>query len=321
MVEAAATSGAESRASTGSQTSGGSGDQRTMGALLCLFAAVAWGTTGTAATFAPGVGPLAIGAAAMGIGGLLQALTAWRHIMSHRAILRAQTTAWAIGAVAVAIYPLAFYASMHFAGVTVGTVVSIGSAPLVSALIENRMDRRPLSLHWAVGAALGLAGIVLLSLTEGDETLTGNVPLGAALGLLAGGTYAGYSWTAQRLMRRGVPPRAAMGATFGAGGLLLLPVLLVTGAGFLESAGNMAVGLYMAVVPMFLGYLAFGGGLARVEASTATTLTLFEPAVAAVLAATVVGESLPPAAWFGVGLILLCLVWTTLPAPRRPLLR
>lgn len=35
-----------------------------------LAASVLWGTTGTAATFAPAVGPLAIGAAAMGLGGL-----------------------------------------------------------------------------------------------------------------------------------------------------------------------------------------------------------------------------------------------------------
>ena len=51
------------------------------GTLCVLAASVLWGTTGTAATFAPGVGPLAIGAAAMGLGGLLQALTAPRPIM------------------------------------------------------------------------------------------------------------------------------------------------------------------------------------------------------------------------------------------------
>jgi len=42
------------------------------GTLCVLAASVLWGTTGTAATFAPAVGPLAIGAAAMGLGGLLQ---------------------------------------------------------------------------------------------------------------------------------------------------------------------------------------------------------------------------------------------------------
>ena len=50
------------------------------GALSVVAASVLWGTTGTAATFAPGVSPLAIGAVAMGAGGLLQALVAARRI-------------------------------------------------------------------------------------------------------------------------------------------------------------------------------------------------------------------------------------------------
>jgi drug/metabolite transporter, DME family len=290
--------------------------QQTMGALFCLFAAIAWGTTGTAATFAPGVSPLAIGAAAMGIGGALQALIAYKGIWAHRAALRRERMALLVGAVSVAIYPLAFYASMRLAGVTVGTVISIGSAPLISALIEYALDGRRLTARWAIGAAIGLGGIALLSLSEGGHGTASNIPLGAFLGLVAGGTYALYSWTAQQMMRRDLPPRVAMGATFGLGGLLLLPVLLITGASFLDSAGNLAVGLYMALVPMFLGYLAFGAGLARVPASMATTITLFEPVVAAVLAVYVVGETLPALGWLGVALIVICLLWTTLPVPR-----
>jgi len=49
---------------------------RLAGLLAISATSLLWGTTGTAATFAPGVGPLAIGAAALGIGGLLQAAIA-----------------------------------------------------------------------------------------------------------------------------------------------------------------------------------------------------------------------------------------------------
>jgi DME family drug/metabolite transporter len=48
----------------------------------------------------------------------------------------------------------------------------------------------------------------------------------------------------------------------------------------------------------------------------ATTITLLEPVVAAVLAVIIVGERLPPLGWTGVGLVILCLVWTTLPTRR-----
>ncbi|MDV9202820.1 EamA family transporter, partial [Streptomyces sp. Wh19] len=111
-----------------------------LGALAVLLASVLWGTTGTAATFAPQVGPLAIGAAAMGLGGLLQALLAGRRIARTRTELRAQWRIVLVGGAGVALYPLAFYTSMHLAGVAVGTVVSIGSAPLASALIERFAD-------------------------------------------------------------------------------------------------------------------------------------------------------------------------------------
>lgn len=110
-----------------------------------------------------------------------------------------------------------------------------------------------------------------------------------------------------------------MGATFGLGGLLLLPVLIVSGGPFLASWNNAAVGIYMAAVPMFLGYLCFGYGLAHVQASMATTITLLEPVVAAVLAVIIVGERLPLLGWIGVALIIGCLAIVTLPvaAPRR----
>jgi DME family drug/metabolite transporter len=85
----------------------------------------------------------------------------------------------------------------------------------------------------------------------------------------------------------------------------------------IASVGNAAVGVYMAVVPMFLGYVLFGWGLARVPASTATTLSLLEPAVAAVLAVLVVGERLAPGGWIGVGLVAACLVVLTAPARSR----
>ena len=111
-----------------------------------------------------------------------------------------------------------------------------------------------------------------------------------------------------------------MGVVFGLGGLALMPVLLVTGAPLLASGEAFAVGAYMALVPMFLGYLLFGHGLSRISASSATTLTLAEPAVAAVLAVLVVGERLPAAAWaglagIGASLLLLALAPTTAPSP------
>jgi DME family drug/metabolite transporter len=225
------------------------------------------------------------------------------------------------GAIAVFAYPLAFYSSMHLAGVAIGTVVSLGSAPLASGVLERLVDGRRLSAWWSLAAALGIAGSALLCVAELHSAPTETLPTigGVALGLVAGVTYALYSWSVHRLIGRGISRAAAMGAVFGIGGAALMPVLAITGAPFLATPNNLTVGAYMALVPMFLGYLLFGYGLSRVPASTATTLTLAEPAVAAVLAVTIVGERLSPLGWVGIAAIAVALIVLTLaPTTRRP---
>jgi drug/metabolite transporter, DME family len=288
-----------------------------LGSLSILAAAVLWGTTGTAAALAPEVGSLAVGAAAMGIGGLLQAATALRVVRAHRAGLIAHWPTLAVAAAAVAIYPLAFYSSMRMAGVAVGTVVSIGSGPLAAALIERVVDHRPLSRRWALGATAATLGVVALAISRtGNAEHTsaagsGHPVLGIVLGLVAGLTYALYSWGAARTMRSGLPARPVMGAIFGLGGLALLPVLLLTGAPIVETGRNLAVVAYLAIVPMFVGYVLFGRGLAVVSATTATTLSLLEPAVAAVIAVLVLHEHLPTLGWAGMAILLASLALLT----------
>lgn len=140
-----------------------------------------------------------------------------------------------------------------------------------------------LTRRWMAAASLGLLGTALLCVAEaahaaegtGRASMVGTV-LGVGLGLVAAATYALYSWAAHRLITRRIPSGAAMGAVFGLGGLLLLPVLLATGAPLVASWSNAAVGTYMAIIPMFAYYVLFGWGLAHVPASTATTLSLLE---------------------------------------------
>ncbi len=297
-----------------------SSQQRLNGIMGVLIAAILWGTTGTAATYAPDLSPLAVGAVAMGTGGLLQGLIAATTIIRQRQLISRHLHYVLTGAVAVAVYPMAFYASMRYAGVTVGTVISIGSAPLLSALIEYRFERTRLTKQWMCGAALGVGGMILLCLAEsnGNNSLNDRGMTGIFLGLLAGFTYALYSWSARRLMQARVAARAAMGITFGIGGILLMPVLLMTGAPLLAAWNNAAVGIYMALVPMFVGYICYGYGLARIPASMATTITLLEPVIAALLAVLFVGERLPFSGWAGVALIVACLGVITAPTKKCP---
>jgi len=276
------------------------------GVVALVLASLLWGTTGTTATFLPDdVSPLAIGASTMGIGGALLFLVSARGAIG---VLRDRSARhWvALGAVGVFVYPLAFYAGMDLVGVAVGNVVALGSGPVFAALLEWLWERRPLSARWAVSTGLAVLGIGMLGV--GKQVDAGAGPLdtvaGVGLGLLAGLAYALYTYASSRAIGRGQPSRGVMGAMFGLGAVLLLPVLLLTGAPLLQSWNTVGIAAYLAIGPMFVAYLLFGVGLRSIRSSSATTITLLEPVVATVLAVLVVGERLAPVGWLGLALVL-----------------
>jgi DME family drug/metabolite transporter len=281
-----------------------------------LIAALLWGTTGTAAHFLPAnVSPLATGAATMAIGGALLFAVSARGAI--RAIADRSIRWWLTAGVAgVVVYPLAFYSSMHLAGVAIGTVVSLGSAPVFAAVIEYLAERRAVSRRWALCTLVALVGMALLVAgRSGEADAASAAPTGVLLGLLAGFSYALYTDASRHIIAAGHSSGSAMGGLFGLGAVFLLPVLLWTGAPLLQSGGSVAITLYLAIGPMFVAYLLFGAGLRRVRTSAATTVTLLEPLVATVLAIAVVGERLDPVGWAGLALVLVGV--TVLVSPRR----
>lgn len=277
-----------------------------VGTWSVLAAAVLWGTTGTAATFAPRASsPLAIGAAAMGIGGIALFLGA------GRAALRLITTGaggralW-LGAGCVVAYPLAFYTSMSDAGVAIGVTVSIGSAPIAAALIERLRHGRHLSRGWAATVAVAVVGATLLGTGQADFGHRGALQelTGVILALVAGCAYAGYSVAASEIIAGGAGSRVTVGALFGLACLVLIPVLLITGSTLIASTRGILVAGYLALIPMTLGYVLFGHGLRMTTASHATALSLLEPAVAAVLADLIAHQHLSQLGWLGIGVVV-----------------
>lgn len=288
------------------------------GTLAILFASILWGTTGTAASFAPDLSPLAIGAFSMGVGGLLQAGLAYRKILFAFDKLLQNKKLLAVSALALAVYPLAFYSSMKLSGVAIGTVVSIATAPFFSALLECLISKKNnINKHWLTSFAIGVVGIGLLVFSESssaNESGDDLKLLGITLGLLAGLCYAIYSWATKALIDKDIKSQAAMGSIFGLGAMLLLPTLWFTGENLFSSQTNVLVISYLTLIPQCLGYVAFSFGLRHVTASSANLLTLFEPVVAAVLAVCVVGELIPFTGWLGMSLIVLCLFMQSKPS-------
>lgn len=282
------------------------------GSAAIIFACLLWGTTGTAASFTPDVSPLATGAFAMGVGGLLLVLCSLKNLRKDNAKLLSQYRLLLVGGLSVAVYPLAFYSSMRLSGVAIGTVVSLASAPFFTVLLECLISKKSVSNKWLISFAIGVVGIILLATGKIDiaqyETQVMEHYLGIILGLLAGLSYALYSWTAKCMISKDIHSKSAMAGMFGLAAVLLLPSLILTGDNLFATTSNSLVALYMAIIPMFLGYVLFGYGLNYIEASQATLLTLLEPAVATVMAVLIVGEKFSLIGWLGISLILLCLL-------------
>jgi DME family drug/metabolite transporter len=273
-----------------------------------IAAAVLWGTTGTAASFLPAaVSPMATGAATMGLGGLLLFVVRRRGAIA--ALRDRRSRGWLlVGSVGVVVYALTFYGGMALAGVAIGNVVALGSGPVFAALLERVLEKNVLTRRWMLCTGAAVVGVVLLTVGgHGSADDAGLLVPGVLLGLAAGAAYALYSYASGRVMRLGSASSDVMAGMFAPAAVVLLIVLLATGAPLVQQPASLGVIAYLAVGPMFVAYLLFGAGLARHRASTATTITLLETIVATVLAVMVVGERLDPLGWAGAGVVLAAL--------------
>ncbi|WP_286267414.1 DMT family transporter [Thalassotalea atypica] len=282
------------------------------GVFAIILASFLWGTTGTVASFSPDISAMAIGAFSTGSAGILLVVTARKALFSHLKVMVAQPWVLLTGTFSVAIYPLAFYSSMRLSGVAIGTVVSLASAPMFSAILECLISKKLISRQWVFSFIIGALGIILLTMGKDLRSLSSDDALlqsiGIVLGLIAGLTYANYSWAAKHFIDSGVNAQSAVASLFGFAALILLPSLWFTGENLFSSIRNICVSLYMAIIPMFLGYLLFGFGLKRIEASKVTLITLIEPLVATILAVIIIGEKLQMIGWLGMVLLCCCLI-------------
>jgi DME family drug/metabolite transporter len=220
--------------------------------------------------------------------------------------------------VAVAGYPVCFYPAVARTGVAVATVIALGSAPVFAGLLAWAAGRGRPTARWAVATAAAVLGCALLVL--GPEFAGQATPMdltGVALAAGGGLSYAVYALIGGSFITRGHASGAVMGLMFGAAGLLVVPVVVCTGTGWLSTLRGASVAAYLAVFTVCLAYRLFGYGLRRTSASVATSLTLAEPAVAAVLGVVVLGERLPAVGWCGLAVLGAGLILLTVPAGRR----
>jgi DME family drug/metabolite transporter len=266
------------------------------GPSLVLLAAALWGTTGTAQAFAPaGAEPVSVGAARIVFGGLALVVIAalrgeLRALRGVRATLgRHAPYLLVLGGVGVAAYQLCFFSAVARTGVAVGTVVTIGSAPVFTGLLVWLTRGGRPTRSWLAATAMAVAGCAILTL--GGRSAGVEIG-GVLLGLASGLGYAAYAVVSARLIRATGSVTAVMAALFGGGGLVLVPVLVLSRPVWLATPSGALVAAHLALVTTAVGYLLYGRALRTTPVATSATLALMEPAVATLLGLLVLGEHL-----------------------------
>ena len=271
-----------------------------MGYLWIVLAAVLWGTLGPTARLPlrDGVEPLELGFWRALLGGALFAA----HAIAHRRARIARRDLPAVGAFAllgVALFYVSYFRAVRAGGAALAAIL-LYTAPawvaLASALwLHERVTRRTL-----LALALTLGGVALVALGSGSGGAGVRVGVPAlAWGLTAGLAYATYYLFGKRwLAHHDMATVLAWALPLGA--LALLPMVR-----FAPKSGATWLALgFLAVVPTYLAYLAYGAGLRRLEATRAATVATLEPVVAAALAYGLWGEALRPLGYAGAALVL-----------------
>jgi len=290
------------------------------GAWMVLAAGILWGTTGTAQAFAPsGATPLAIGAIRLLVGGTaLLILALVRRQLHPRGWPLWPTVMVLIG---IALYQVCFFAAVARAGVAVGTIVAIGSAPMLTGVLGLAiLGERP-TLRWLLATLLAVGGCTLLVAGSGAAGEgAGAVQLdasGVLLALGAGASYALYTIASRQLLRV-QPPDAVTAVAFFGGALLLGPLLFFVDLSWLAQPSGLLVALHLGIVTTALAYILYIRALLTVPSATAVTLALMEPLTAATLGVLVLGERLTLPAIVGIALLLAgLLVLTIRNTPQR----
>ncbi len=283
-----------------------------LGVFLILVAAALWGTAGTAQAFAPlHAPPLVIGALRLIVGGTALVIFAGSQgLLRHWRALPLWPTG--VAGLSMAMYQLCFFAGIKLTGVATGTVIAIGSAPLLAGLLSWLVFRQPPGVRWAIATALAIAGCGCLTFSGGSLSRP-QIHLdlfGLLLVFGAGASYAVYTLYSKKILDH-VPADLVAAAVFGLGGCLLLPILAVADLSLLTHRRGIGVVLELGLFATALAYILYTRGLADVPVPTAVTLALGEPVVASLLGIFVLGERLSAAGWVGMGLVFTGLLWLT----------
>ena len=275
---------------------------------LVVLAAVCFATTGTAQQLGPdSSSPLGVATIRFFIGSLVLFFIAFLRPSRSRTVDRAPLAArvWIATAFGQALYGAAFFSAVRSTGVAVGTVVALGSAPLITGAISAMSLRKVPALSWLGTTVFAIVGMSLIVVSGKESQVTMS---GVALALCAGLGYALFALGSKTILSSGVSSEFAMANVFGIASLMLAPTLLFVDLEWLTHTDAIVMVLWLGVVTLALAYWSYATGLRHLEPSQTTMITLVEPVVATLLGAVVLSERPTVLAWCGIVVVIAALL-------------
>ncbi|THV43056.1 DMT family transporter [Glycomyces buryatensis] len=270
------------------------------GLLFLTVTGLAWGTTGAVSDLvyrSSDMGPIAL-SFWRHLGGMALLLVAIAFLRSRRRRPAAAAKGGlprvvvlgCIG-VAMAVFQTAYFAAVESTGVAVATIVTLGSGPILTAIGGRIFLGERVGLGGAGAIAGALVGLTVLVVGNGAGVAS---PAGVALSVLSASGYAVFTLLGRHAGGAGEDPFTLTVWAFGIGAAVL--VVPAAFEGLIPPTDQLAhVALligYLAVFTTALAYPFYFAGTARVRATTAAVMMLLEPATAAVLAVSLLGEPL-----------------------------
>jgi len=283
------------------------------GPALVLAAATLWGTTGTAQALGPdGITPTSVAIVRMAGGATLLVYG----ILRRRSVPIREMWGWPLGwaVFTMAVSQPLFFSGVARTGVAVGTIVTIGSGPILAGVIAWVVRREKVGSRWFAATVVSLLGVVFL-ISGGEAAGIDGVGVGFNLG--AGLVWAIYLTAAKSLFEE-YPPVFAAGVVFTGAAVLLSPGLLIANPAWIVSERGLLVVLWLTLAATALSYILFAHGLRSTRVATTATLTLAEPLTAAVLGMTVLDEPARVTTIVGIALIAAGLLTLAREQPPEP---
>ena len=275
---------------------------------LVVLAAVCFATTGTAQQLGPdSSSPLGVATIRFFIGSLvlfiIASLRPSRNPISQHRPLAAWV--WIATAFGQALYGAAFFSAVRSTGVAVGTVVALGSAPLITGAITAILSRKAPSISWLGTTVFAIIGMSLIVASGKESQVTMS---GVALALCAGFGYAIFALGSKTILSSGVSSELAMAKVFGIASVMLAPTLFFVNLKWLTHSDAIVMVLWLGIVTLALAYWSYATGLRHLEPSQTTLITLVEPVVATILGVVALSERPSTVAWLGVLIVIASLL-------------